>query len=506
MENIGQCTIGAVQERRGLAIRRLAGSFLGIAVCLQTACSPPVELPPNVLMIVVDDLNTDLGSYGHPLVQTPNIDRLAGRGVLFTRAYTQYPQCNQSRSSMLTGLYPDQIKILTLKDHFRDQRPELVTLPQHFRNNGYFTARVGKVFHQGVPVDIGNDGLDDPLSWDLAINPSGVDREVEDEIVTIVPPEKDKRRFGGILSWLSVADTGRKHTDEIGADEAIRLLEENNPQNTGKPFFLALGFYRPHTPYVAPESFFNLYPLEQIQPLVVPPGDRENKPVAALADRKYQADMSELQKREAIQGYYASISFIDAQLGRVTTALDEFGLTENTLIVFVSDHGYQLGSHGLWQKQDLFENSARTPLIMVAPGQLEAGLKSPLLTELTDIYPTLVSLAGIESPDTRVDGQDLKAVLKGEQPGRELALSQSWSAAHLTRAGWKAREVMGYSIRTERFRYTEWGRGEYGNELYDYRMDPTEFHNLAGTVEYESVTRLMKSLLDKKLQSMRQSN
>lgn len=482
--------------------RSLAGSFLGLAVCLQAACTPVVELPPNVLMILVDDLNTDLGSYGHPLVQTPNIDRLAGRGVLFTRAYTQYPQCNQSRSSMLTGLYPDQIKILTLKDHFRDQRPDLVTLPQHFRNNGYFTARVGKVFHQGVPIDIGTDGLDDAVSWDQVVNPSGVDREVEDEIVTIVPPEKDKRRFGGILSWLSVADTDRKHTDEIGADEAIRLLEENDPQNTGKPFFLALGFYRPHTPYVAPESYFDLYPLEQIQPLVVPLGDRENKPVAALADRKYQAEMTELQKREAIQGYYASISFVDAQLGRVTTALDELDLTENTLIVFVSDHGYQLGNHGLWQKQDLFEGSARTPLVIVAPDQLPAGLVSDNLTELVDIYPTLVSLAGLESPDQRREGKDLRAVLNGQEAPRKTALSQAWSAAHLTRPERRGRKIMGYSIRTPQFRYTEWARGSEGFELYDYSASPAEFENLVTDDAYQDVLVQMQSLMNEKLEKI----
>ena len=292
--------------------------------------------------------------------------------------------------------------------------------------------------------------------------------------------------------------------DEIGASEAIGLLEENHPGKTGKPFFLALGFYRPHTPFVAPAEFFDLYPLEHIEPVTVPPGDRENKPVAALADRKYQAQMTQLQKKQAIQSYHASISFIDTQLGRVTSALKQLGLDSDTLVVFVSDHGYQLGSHGLWQKKDLFENTARTPLIMVAPEQLEAGLKSPLVTELVDIFPTLVSLAGLKMPETRLEGQDLRAVLNGDQQGRGFALSQSSSAAHLTRPEWKDKDIMGYSIRTDQYRYTEWGGGDYGSELYDYYEDPAEFDNLAGKSGYEDINRKLKQLLDSKLRSIHQ--
>ena len=480
--------------------------FIGLCCVLtlaaQPVCGAESPRPPNVLLILADDLNSDLGVFGHPIVKTPNIDRLASRGVAFSRAYTQYPQCNQSRTSLLTSLYPEQTKVLSLKEHFRDENPDIVSLPQHLRNNGYFTARVGKIFHQGVPVEIGSDGLDDPLAWDRAINPSGVDRDVEDRIVSIVPPEEDKRKFGSILSWLNLTRTDKQHTDEIGASEAIKLLEENHPDKTGKPFFLALGFYRPHTPFVAPSEFFDLYPLEQIQPLEVPEGDRENKPVAALADRKYQARMTDMQKRLAIQAYYASISLIDAQLGRVTAALDRLDLNTDTLIVFVSDHGYQLGAHGLWQKRDLFENSARTPMIMVAPGVFEPGRQTTLLTELVDIYPTLVSLAGLEPPSGQLQGRDLSPVLSGEQEGRKLAFSQSWSAAHLTRPEWKGKDLMGYSIRTDRYRYTEWGGGEYGSELYDYHDDPTEFKNLADIPAYEDLVGKLKRLLDEKLREI----
>lgn len=480
---------------------RLVGICIGLALCLQPGLAEGETLPPNVLLIVTDDMNTDLGAYGHEFVRTPNIDRLAGSGVLFTRAYAQYPQCNQSRASFLTSQYPDQLEVLTLEEHFREAQPDVVTLPQHFRNNGYFTARVGKVFHQGVPTEIGQDGLDDAESWDLVINPAGIDIRVDEHIVSIVPPEQDKRRFGGTLSWLRL-DSDEPHTDEIGAAEAVRLLEEFHPGRTGKPLFLALGFYRPHTPFVAPGRWYDQYPTERINLARVPPGDRENKPVAALADRRYQADMTEEQKRQAIQGYYASISFVDEQLGKVLDALERTGLSQNTVVVFVSDHGYQLGSHGLWQKKDLFENSTRTPLILAAPGRIEANQRSEALVELTDIYPTVVSLAGIGKPDTPIEGRDLLPVLNGRDDGREAAFSQSLSAAHLVRPERRGMNVMGYTIRTDRYRYTEWERGAQGVELYDYEVDPFEYRNLAGEESQAIVQQRLAKMLDQKLKSI----
>lgn len=489
-----------------MSVVRLAGVLIGLAVCLPDAVGqdpvPPLQTPrPNILLLVVDDLNTDLGAYGHDLVRTPNLDRLAGRGVTFTHAYAQYPQCNQSRASFLTSQYPDQLQVLTLKEHVRDNQPEVVTLPQHFRNNGYFTARVGKIFHQGVPPEIGQDGLDDEASWDLAINPAGVDIRVDEWIVSIVPPEHDRRKFGGTLSWLRL-DGDESHTDEIGASEAIRLLNEFHPEKTRQPLFLALGFYRPHTPYVAPGRYFDLYPPSAIELPAVPPGDREGKPVAALADRPFQAEMTEQQKRLATQAYYASISFMDEQVGKVLDALGDSGLADDTVVLLVSDHGYQLGSHGLWQKKDLFENSLRSPLILAAPGRIPAGSRSDALVELTDIYPTLVALAGLEAPNSPMEGMNLLPVLEERGPQRAEAFSQSWSAAHLVRPERRDMQVMGYTIRTERYRYTEWSRGAEGVELYDYRDDPLELRNLAGN---ESVTMIQKDLaarLDAKLESI----
>jgi len=475
------------------------GLLLGI---LAAGPCEPADPPPNVLLIVADDMNTDLGAYGHSRVETPNIDRLARRGVLFERAYAQYPQCNQSRSSFLTGRYPDQTRALTLKEHFREALPDAVTLPQHFRNHGYLTARVGKIYHQGVPTEIGQDGLDDPPSWDLALNPAGVDIRVDDRIVTIVPPEHDRRRFGGTLSWLSL-QSAEAHTDELVAAEAVRFLEQNHPQRTGKPFFLALGFYRPHTPFVAPKRWYDRYPPETLELAEVPAGDRENKPVAALADRPWQAEMSDVQKRSAIQGYYASISFVDEQLGKVLDALDAAGLSRDTLVVFTSDHGYQLGAHGLWQKRDLFENSVRTPLVIAAPGRLEAGRVTDTLVELVDLYPTLVSLAGLDAPASRLEGLDLHAVLDGAIAPRESALSQAWSAAGWVRPEFRGADIMGYTLRTERYRYTEWGGGSKGVELYDYETDPFEYRNLAGEPSASDVLARMSGLLRERLATIR---
>jgi arylsulfatase A-like enzyme len=421
--------------------------------------------------------------------------------VVFDRAYAQYPQCNQSRASLLAGQYPDQLQVYTLEEPVRHVQPDLVTLPQHFRSQGYFTARVGKVFHQGVPPDIGKDGLDDPLSWDLAINPAGVDIRVDEQIESIAPEGDDRLSFGGMLSWLSL-DSEEPHTDEIGADQAVDLLKSHHPGTTGKPFFLALGFYRPHTPYVAPTRWYERYPLESVQLAYVPPGDRENKPVAALADRPYQAEMSELQQKQAIQGYYASISFVDEQLGKVLTALEGLELASNTIIVFISDHGYQLGSHGLWQKKDLFENSVRTPMILVAPGRVKPGTRSQALVELVDIYPTLLGLAGLEYPDTPLVGRDLFEVLAGNRPGRLSALSQSRSMAHLVRPERREMNIMGYTLRTDRYRYTEWDRGGEGSELYDYAVDPFEYRNLAGDESYAEIREQLAARLNARLESI----
>jgi iduronate 2-sulfatase len=443
---------------------------------------------PNVLLITTDDMNCDLACYGHPLVSSPNIDRLAARGLLFEHAYCQYPVCNPSRASFMTGLYPETTQILSNAGHFRDHVPDVVTLPQHFRNHGYFAARVGKIYHYGVPNDIGTDGADDPPSWDEVRNPIGIDKAVEPQINTL-----QEGKFGGTLSWLKVASKDEDHTDGIGAAQAIELLETHHPGKTGKPFFLAMGFYRPHTPYVAPAHYFDLYPLDEINPVLLLPGDRDDIPEAALPDRPGQLELTLERRKEIIQAYYASISLVDTQVGRLLDALDRLQLTNNTIVVFNSDHGYHLGAHGLWQKSDLFEGSTRVPLIISTPfPDTTRDKTTQSLAELVDLYPTLSDLCGLPRPD-HLQGNSLVPILHDPLASvRDSTYSVTQS--RLVKRKDKS-TFLGRSIRTDRYRFTEWDQGDFGVELYDYERDPDEFTNLAPDPEKAELVKKLRQQL-----------
>jgi len=447
------------------------------------------ESRPNVLFIVTDDMNCDLGVYGHPQVKSPQLDRLAERGVVFERAYCQNPVCNPSRSSFLTGLYPEQTGIITNSGHFREHLPEVTTLPQHFQNHGYYVARVGKLYHYGVPPDIGTDGRDDPQSWQEVRNPIGIDKAIEHDLNIIV----EGANPGGTLSWLNVPSEDEEHTDGIGTDMAIDLLEKNHPDKTGKPFFLAMGFYRPHTPYVAPSHYFDMYPQDSIEPYMMPEDDRDDIPPAALQDRPGQLELSVETRKEIIQSYWASITLVDTQVGLLLDALDRLELSDNTIVVFVSDHGYHLGAHGLWQKSDLFEGSVRVPLIVSAPGNRMARDKqTKSLVELVDLYPTLSELCGLPQAD-HVSGKSFKPVL--ENPKRSVRdTAFSVTEARTVRRADKSK-FLGRTIRTDRYRYTEWDEGAFGEELYDYRRDPEELTNLAKDPEHASLAKRLKSKL-----------
>jgi iduronate 2-sulfatase len=423
----------------------------------------------NVLFLMADDLNNDLGAYGAP-VRSPNIDRLAARGVRFDRAYTQYPLCSPSRSSLLTGRRPNATGVLTnpgaktpMSPHFRERLPDAVTLPQLFRTSGWLAARVAKLYHYGVPNQIGTGGLDDYLSWDITVNPRGHDREVHDQIFSLRPGQ-----FGATLSWLGDEGPDDEQTDGIAAAEAVRLLERF--KRNGESFFLAVGFYRPHTPYVAPKRYFDMYPRDRIELPKLSDADRSRTPEAAYrSSLKEQDSMTDDQRREAIQAYSASITFMDAQVGHVLDALDRLGLSNNTVVVFTSDHGYHLGDHGLWQKMSAFERSARVPLIIAAPGGKARGAAVRGMAELVDLYPTLADLAGLK-PATPVDGvslapmlQDPKAIVK------DAAFTQVRN---------------GYAVRTDRWRYIEWEGGQQGMQLYDMDKDPAETTNLANDARH----------------------
>lgn len=448
---------------------------------------------PNVLFIAADDMNNDLGAYGHPLVKTPNFDRLARMGIKFEQAYCNYPVCNPSRASLMTGLYPDQTRVRSNGGNFRNEIPSVKTLPQMFQDAGYFTARVGKIYHYGVPTNIGEDGTDDPASWHEVVNPRGRDKWEEDRIYSIDPV---MHNLGGTLSWMAQDGTDEEQTDGIGVTAAIELLKRRK----AGPFFLAMGFYRPHTPYVAPRKYFQMYPLRMVRLPVEPLDDLVDLPHAAWVDRPYQLYLSETKKRQAIRAYYAAITFVDAQLGRLLDAVEKLGLADNTVIVFWSDHGYHMGEHKLWQKTTLFENSARVPLFIASPEHRKtAGLSTKSLAELVDLYPTLADLCGLAPPKHLV-GKSLAPVLEDPtQSVRETALTTFDTHDRVNRPPLRPHAV-GYSIRTERWRYTEWGpEAQYGAELYDHWNDPQEYVNLALAPHMRKTVAQMKKLLQRRV-------
>ncbi len=439
----------------------------------------------NVLFLIADDLNNFLGCYGDPRAKTPNLDRLAERGVRFERAYCAFPLCGPSRNSMLTGLYPNSSGIQANSQIFRQTIPNHVSLPQAFRHEGYFAARLGKLYHYNVPNSIGTDGHDDPASWELELNPAGVDRlEHHPDIFSLVPGQ-----FGGTLSWYASPKGDEFHTDGLLAADAEWVLERCARQRE-RPFFLAVGFFRPHTPYVAPKDpYFGYYPEAEMPVVSGVEQDQADIPEAGLASRKKEQDkLTDDLRRQAVQAYYASISFMDAQVGRVIHALDGLGLTDSTIIVFTSDHGYHMGEHGLWQKQSLFEESARVPLFIVAPGVTPRGGVAHSPVSQVDLYPTLTELCGVKAP-ANVQGQSLVSMLKDpRQTGRGWALTQ-------VRRGGTQDRYYGYSLRTARWRYTEWDQGQKGRELYDHEADPREITNLAESTDHATtVATLSESL------------
>jgi iduronate 2-sulfatase len=452
--------------------------LLVLALLLPGAGATPVEPRMNVLFISADDMNSDLGCTGHPLVRSPHIDRLAARGVRFDKAYCQFPLCSPSRTSVMTGLRPDTTRVFDLSTHFRSGKPDVVTLPQLFKNAGAVSARVGKIYHYGNPGQIGTDGLDDPASWTVKHNPSGRDKDpLEAKIINHSP----KRGLGAAMCWLS-DEEGRDedHTDGMVATEVVRLLEEQRD----RPFFIGAGFYRPHTPYLAPKKYFDLYPPERIRLPAIDPAEVSALPAPATASTRPLPyfGVTEEEARNCKRAYYASISFVDAQIGRVLDAMDRLELWDRTVVVFWSDHGYHLGERGLWMKQSLFEESARVPTIIVAPGAAGNGKVCPRIVESLDLYPTLADLAGLPAP-AGLEGVSLRPLL--EDPLR------AWDRPAFTQVQRGA--FPGHSVRTERWRYTEWDGGTKGAELYDHRADPGERRNLAGDPGHAAVREELKA-------------
>ena len=432
----------------------------------------------NVLFIIADDLNCDIGGYGNKTVKTPNIDRLIKNGIVFENTHCQYPLCGPSRASIMTGMYSDQTKITQNNVYLRNAVPDVITMGQRFRQQGYQSVRIGKIFHYDNPSAIGTSGTDDIHTWDQTINPYGRDKVEEYKINTLLP-----RRYGGTLSWLAADGKDEEQTDGIGATEAINQLE--NFSKNGQNFFLALGFYRPHTPYVAPKKYFDLYERNEI---VIPNSGEEylaTLPLPAaksIRAKEVQLNLEEELAKEIKEAYYATTSFVDAQLGRVLEKLKQSGLDKNTIVVFTSDHGYHLGEHGHWQKQTLFENATRVPLIFSIPWDKTMIKRTNSPVELIDIYPTIMDLLDIKIPN-HVVGKSLKPLMLNNTSNIRNSALTKWQN--------------GYSIKTEQYRITKWGEnGELGYELYNHLEDQQELNNLANDTSKFIILDSLKKIID----------
>ncbi|MGD9721164.1 MAG: sulfatase [Pirellulales bacterium] len=426
----------------------------------------------NVVLIAVDDMNTDIGCYGHPLVKTPAIDRVAQRGVRFEHAYCQYPVCNPSRVSMLSGLRPDTTGVLDLQTPPRTVVGNAVFLPQHFRNLGYYTAHIGKIYHTG-------DAMEDPASWDFEAREWGKHPPAE----TVIRQQRIERPRNYHVEWHELRSTDAETADGVVARQASAMLDQL--KGRGRPFFLAVGFRRPHAPYAAPKKYFDSYPPDKIPPLVEPAEHLPKIPVAALTYPQGTPLLSTRQRAENVAAYWACITFVDAQIAHLLEALDRNDLWRNTVVVFYSDHGYHLGEHGgMWHKMSLFEESARVPLVIVAPGAAGAGQSCERIVELVDVYPTLVELCGLPTV-SGLQGASLAPLLRN--PAAEWQRPAFTQVVH--------EEAVGRSVRTPRWRYTEWNGGRQGAELYDHDTDPREYVNLANDPEWATLRAGLRALL-----------
>ena len=468
---------------------------------------------PNVLFIAVDDMRCDLGCYGAAHVQSPNIDRLSTTSVLFKRAYCQQAVCNPSRVSLLTGLRPDTTRVWDLVTEMRTVSPAVVTLPQYFRQNGYRSVAYGKIFHNPFP---------DAASWDEPThNAQGVVAYSQKNVQALAEYRQQMRSEGkpqnAIDRMRGPAAEAQEQPDERNFDgkqtsDALRKMKELAEAES--PFFLAVGYIRPHLPFITPKQYWDLYDRATL-PLAENPQIPKGMPPVAFGDRNlggfyelrgymdfanaptpFEQPLSESQQRELRHGYYASVSFVDAQVGRLMAGLDELGLADNTIVVFWSDHGWKLGEHGSWCKQTLFELDTHAPLIIRAPRAKANGTKTEALVEFVDIYPTLCELAGLPVPKT-LEGVSLKPLLDGTAATvKDAAFSQFPRKQD-------GRDYMGYAMRTDRYRYIEWldaHDGEiFARELYDHKNDPAENENTAGRSELESLLAELHSQMWKTL-------
>ena len=502
--------------------------FLFVAMLLFSGILPAQEKKPlNILFIAVDDLRPDIGAYGNKLVKTPNIDRLAAMGTVFNRNYCQQAVCGPTRASIMTGMRPDHTKIWDLKTQMRDMNPDILTLPQYLIKQGYLTMGAGKIYHPTSAIN-----KIDPLSWntpyieakpaDYALGKPATGGYVKPENRALFarkknqPKEEDDtgstKKIGPSVEAMDVPD----HAYEDGV-LALKVKEQLiKLSGSDQPFFMAIGFHKPHLPFIAPQKYWDLYDREKL-PLAAFQEHAENSPELAYHVsgelRNYPDIPPHVQhtgvgnhirltiekQRELLHGYYAAISYTDAQVGILLNTLDSLGTLNNTIIVLWGDHGWHLGDHDMWNKHSNFEQATRAPLLIAAPGY-KSG-KTSSVTEHLDIFPTICDLAGVAIP-RHLQGKSLKPLMSGKKAAvNTFALSQyprSLSKTEMTEAGFKKARMMGYSLRNDRYRLTVWmndfttaqpydEKKLYATELYDYRKDPLEKKNVAGDPSYKAI-------------------
>ena len=440
---------------------RMATSIvtLLLTTALPTAILADGEAKPNVLFVTVDDLNVNVGCYGAGDVKTPNLDALAARGIRFDRAYANYPTCNGSRTSMLSGRYPESTGILLNSTNPRKKLPHAVFLPEYFKQHGYFTAALGKITHGGFA---------DALRCHEIANEQKV-------------TPRNVLRKNLPFAWAATGNSDVDEPDGNIAHQAVRLLE----QHRNERFFIAVGFHRPHVPHAAPQKYFDLYPAAAMK--LHDRGGADHTPAAAR--NKFYPKLSKAKQQQIVANYSAATSFMDAQLGVVLGALERLGLVENTIVVFWSDHGWHLGDHGgMWAKGTLMESSARIPLIIAAPGKA-IGVCGRVV-ESVDLYPTLAALCGLGAPG-HVQGSSFAQLLDNPQSLQD----------HLAYVVKERRNQFSRSIRDSRYMYAEYPGG--ATQLYDLLDDPGELENLSGNAKHAEEETRMRTLLR---QRMKQAN
>jgi len=461
-----------------------------LIILVASACNQQTK-KMNVLFIIADDLTTTaVSAYENKACQTPNIDKLASAGVRYTRAYSQYPVCGPSRASFMSGYYPNATTTFGYVSGRKNIGPERKTWSQLFKENGYHTARISKIFHMGVPGDIekGNNGTDDEASWSERYNSQGPEWTApgDGELVQGNPDGTLPIKGGNVMTIVKADGDDLVHSDGKTAQKASELIR----QFKDSTFFLAVGFVRPHVPFVAPKTYFNPYPHDAVNLPEKVEGDWDDIPPRGINYvTSVNGQMNEIQEQKAIAAYYASVAYMDAQVGKVLNTLKEVGLEDNTIVIFTSDHGFHLGEHRFWMKVSLHEESARVPLIIKVPGRKPAICNS--FVELIDLYPTVAELAGIQHSE-HLQGKSLvKTIENPLHKVRDVAFS-------VTQGG------KTFLLRDEYWAYIQYDENaSAGMELFDMKKDPKQYTNLANNPDYEHIVADFRGKLKIKLQEIR---